>query len=72
MVLRSKHICVFSDHIKEILPQTGGGGGGGGAPLPNFPLWLDPCSSIDSYVETTNLLLFALFSLYFLYFIAAP
>ena len=21
MVLRSKHICGFSDHIKEILPQ---------------------------------------------------
>ena len=25
----SKHICGFSDHIKDILPQKGGGGGGG-------------------------------------------
>ena len=24
VVLRSKHICGFSDHIKEILPQKGG------------------------------------------------
>ena len=27
VVLRSKDICVFSDHIKYILPRKGGGGG---------------------------------------------
>ena len=37
VVLRSKHVCGFSDHIKEMLPQKGGGGGGGA-----LPLWLDP------------------------------
>ena len=32
VVLRSKHNCVFSDHIKVILPQKGGGGCSRGSP----------------------------------------
>ena len=46
VVLRSKDICIFSDHIKD-LPQKGGGGG------PSFPLWLDPWVSQPSSFPQT-------------------
>ena len=40
VVLISRHVCGFSDHIKEILPQKGGT-----SLLSCF--WLDPCNSVD-------------------------
>ena len=40
VVLRSKHMCGFSDHIKDIFASERR------AP-PSFPLWLDLCTTPD-------------------------
>ena len=45
-VLRSKHICGFSDHFCF---RKGGGGGGGRGGL---PLWLDPCHTYTINTHT--------------------